>query len=67
VLINHFIVTSQGHPTHTLIALCFTFLVSDEQVAVHQPGSLFQPEFGCSKNGSAIPTGKSPAALRLCD
>jgi hypothetical protein len=67
VLINHFILTSQEHPTHTLIALCFTFFGSDGLVAVPQPDSLFQPPFGCSQNGSAFPTGKSPAALRLCD
>jgi hypothetical protein len=67
MLINHFIVTSQEDPTHTLIALCFTFFVGDGQVAVPQPASLFQPPFGCGKNGSAFPTGKSPAALRLCD
>jgi hypothetical protein len=64
MLINHFIVTSQAHPTHTLIALCFTFFVSNGQLAVHQPDALFQPPFGCRKNGSAFPTGKSPAALQ---
>jgi hypothetical protein len=57
-------VTSQEHPTHTLIALCFTFFASDGQVAVPQPDSLFQPPFGCNKDGSAFPTGKSPAALQ---
>jgi hypothetical protein len=64
VLINHFIVTSQAHPTHTLIALCFTFLVSNGRVAVPQPDSLFQPPFGCRQNGPAFPTGKLPAALQ---
>jgi hypothetical protein len=65
VLINHFIMTSQEHPTHTLVALCFTFLVGDGRVAVPQPDSLFQLPFGCGKSGSAIPTGKSPAAVAL--
>jgi len=32
--------------------------------AVPQPDSLFQPPLGCSKDGSAFPTGKSPAALQ---
>jgi hypothetical protein len=67
VLINHFIVTSQAHPTHTLIALCFTFLVSNGSFAAPQPDSLVQPASGCGKNGCVFPTGKSPAALRLCD
>jgi hypothetical protein len=30
-------VTSQAHPTHTLVVHCFTFLVSDGLVAVPQP------------------------------
>src|SRR5208282_3008253 len=32
--------------------------------AAHQSASLFQPPFGCRKNGSALPTGKLPAALQ---
>jgi hypothetical protein len=52
MLINHFIVTSQAHPTHTLIALCFTFFVSDGLVAVHQPDPLFQPRLDAARTVS---------------
>ena len=58
--------TSQAHPTHTLIALCFTFFASDGLVAAPQPDSLFQPPFGCRKNGSAF-TKLELAGLKLPD